>query len=229
MLLLNGCDVNPASGGASPAGIEDQAKPPQNGREELISRLNSKYGENFTYIGNAGGGTMMNDHCAIYLRSERFPDDRIYAVHGVFDGKTEDRDNYMAYCLRDEAALYLTDLAKEVYGECRAFYTPAENVAAPPEINRDSTVQELLKSTKNYFSVILPEGQDIAEKDKQLDRIYEKMKGEGINCFFYIAYLNSSEIYNSAGSAEGIGREYIITDCSLGMDENFNITERQWG
>ena len=77
-------------------------------RQELIKGLEKKYGESFTLIEDAGGGNLSADHCAVYVRAERFPDERIYVVHGVFDGKTGDRDNFMAYCLRDEAAAYLS-------------------------------------------------------------------------------------------------------------------------
>jgi len=241
VLFAGGCNVEPVhdSGTKPPAeerreehdnhAGEDFAVSPGNSRDALISDMESRYNDSFTFIENAGGGTMMNDHCAVYLHSERFPDDKIYAVRGVFDGKTENRDNYMAYYLREEAASYLAELAKKVYGECRAFYTPAKDVATPPGITIDSTVEELLRSTKNYCSVILPEGQDLSEKDKKLDEMYEKLKGEGINCYFYITYLDNNRSYNEAVSAEGIDREHIIADCFLGMDEDFNIVERQWG
>ena len=57
-------------------------------RQELIKGLEKKYGESFTLIEDAGGGNLSADHCAVYVRAESLPDERIYAVHGVFDGKT---------------------------------------------------------------------------------------------------------------------------------------------
>ena len=112
---------------------------------------------------------MMGEHCAIFVHADSFPGDRIYAVHGIFDGKVEDRDNYMAYYFREKASSYLTEIAKEVYGECRAFYEPEEEAVIPNWIGKNSDVKELLRSTKPYYSVILPSGQDMDEKDKKLD------------------------------------------------------------
>lgn len=205
----------------------EQAK--SDGKYELISRLESKYNEKFSLLENAGGGTMMGEHCAVFVRAESFPDDRIYAVHDVFDGKVGDRDNYMAYYFREKASSYLTGLAKEVYGECRAFYVPDAEAVLPPEIGKNSDVKELLRSTKPYYSVILPTGQELSDKDKKLDELFGKLKEEEINCYFYIAYLDSNELYNELSSASEIDRKHIIADCTLGMDENFNIVERQWG
>ena len=133
VLSFAGCAVAPSAAAPkeeAPAAAE-QSK--SDGKYELIKRLESKYDEKFTLLENAGGGTMMGEHCAIFVRAESFPDDRIYAVHGIFDGKAEDRDNYMAYYFRDKASSYLTELAKEVYGECRAFYEPDEEETLPPE------------------------------------------------------------------------------------------------
>ena len=222
-LFLSGCAVDPGAA-AVPEGAAGS-----DGKSALIRSLGEKYGEKFTFLENAGGGTMMGEHCAIFVGAESFPGDRIYAVHGVFDGKVQDRDNYMAYYFREKASSYLTELAKEVYGECRAFYEPDEEAVIPDSIGKNSDVRELLRSTKPYYSVILPTGQDMDEKDKKLDELFDKIKGEEINCYFYIAYLDSNELYNELGSARGIDRAHIIADCDLGMDENFNIVERQWG
>ena len=228
-LSFAGCTVNSSAPAPKEEAHVADEQSKSDGKYELIKRLESKYNEKFTLLENAGGGTMMGEHCAIFVRAESFPDDRIYAVHGVFDGKVEDRDNYMAYYFRHKASSYLTELAKEVYGECRAFYEPDEEETVPPEIGKDSDVKELLRSTKPYYSVILPAGQDMDEKDKKLDELFNKIKGEEINCYLYIAYLDSNELYNGTGTARGIDRKHIIADCTLGMDENFNIVERQWG
>ncbi|WP_295089671.1 hypothetical protein [Ruminococcus sp.] len=230
VLLLSGCAVNSgvnATNGENTAVPAESAK--SDGKSALIRSLREKYGEKFTFLENAGGGTMMGEHCAIFVRAESFPGDRIYAVHGIFDGKADDRDNYMAYYFREKASSYLTEIAKEVYGECRAFYEPEEEAVVPNWIGKNSDVKELLRSTKPYYYVILPSGQDMDEKDKKLDELFNKIKREEINCYFYIAYLDNDDLYNELSSARGMDKEHIIADCTLGMDKDFNIVERQWG
>ncbi len=229
-LFLSGCavnsDINATNDGNAAAPAESDKS---DGKSALIRSLDEKYGEKFTFLENAGGGTMMGEHCAIFVRADSLPNDRIYAVHGIFDGKVDDRDNYMAYYFREEASSYFTEIAKEVYGECRAFYEPEEEAVIPNWIGKNSDVKELLRSTKPYYSVILPSGQDMDEKDKKLDEIFNRIKEEEINCYFYIAYLDSDELYDGIGSAWGIDKQHIIAECTLGMDKNFNIVERQWG
>ena len=201
----------------------------KDGQTLLIESLNEKYGESFTFVDNAGGGTALQDHCAIHVRSEKLPDDTVYAVRGVFDGKTENRDNYMAYYLRKDAEAYLQGLAEQVYGKCRTFYAPDDKMVLPADMGKDTTAQEMLRASKCYYSVLLPGGQDIAQKDKKLDELLGKLKAEGIRCYFYIAYLDDDKYYDSAESAADADRSHIIADCTVGMDDSSNITDKKWG
>ena len=201
----------------------------KDGQTLLIESLNEKYGESFTFVDNAGGGTALQDHCAIHVRSEKLPNDTVYAVRGVFDGKTENRDNYMAYYLRKDAETYLQAMAEQVYGKCRTFYAPDDKMVLPANMGKDSTVQEMLKASKCYYSVLLPAGQDMSKKEKKLDEILEKLKDEKIRCYFYIAYLDDDKYYDSAVSAADADKSHIIADCTVGMDDDFNITDKKWG
>lgn len=197
-------------------------------KQVLVEKMEQKYDDKFTVIENAGGGSGMSEHCAVFVSSEKLPDDRIYAVHGIFDGKSDDRDNYMAYYLRKAADAYLTELAGEVYGECKAFCKPEERSLLPNDIGKSSSAVEMLRSTKMYYYVFLPP-QNTADKDRKLDRMFEKLRTEKLNCYFYIAYLNSKEYYNEMDSYESPDKSEIDTYCTLGMDDGFNIVERQWG
>ena len=208
---------------------KNESVPVADGREVLLDSLREKYGENFTFVDNAGGGTAMTEHCAIYVRSEKLPDDTVYAVRGVFDGKTENRDNYMAHYLKNEAEAYLKAMAEQVYGECRVFYAPDEKMLLPADMGKDSTAEEMLRASKCYFTVLLPDSQDLLRKDEKLDELFEKLKENKIRCYFYIAYLNDDKYYNSLESAVGLDRSHIVTDCTLGMDDDFNITDKKWG
>jgi hypothetical protein len=190
--------------------------------------MEKKYGDKFTFIENAGGGSGLSEHCAIFVKSEKLPDDRIYAVHGVFDGKSGDRDNYLAYYFRKDADTYITKLAESVYGECKACCKPDEKSLLPENLGKDSSVEDVLRSTKMYYYVYLPP-QSTDDKDKKLDRLFEKLKTEKLNCYFYIAYLNNDEYYRKLDPYEGADKADIAACCTLGMDEGFNIVERQWG
>ncbi|WP_028521250.1 hypothetical protein [Ruminococcus flavefaciens] len=197
-------------------------------RQELIKGLEKKYGESFTLIEDAGGGNFSADHCAVYVRSESFPNERIYAVHGVFDGKTEDRDNFMAYWFRNEAVTYLTDMAEDIYGDCRSFYVPDDRGVLPADIGKDSSVGDMLRGGKFYWYLLLPEGQDLSKKDEQLDELMDKLAEEKTGCYFYIAYMDDNGVYRDTSSPKELDRDHILADCTVGMDDNFNITERKW-
>lgn len=190
--------------------------------------MEQKYGDKFTILENAGGGSGMSEHCALFVKADKMPDDRIYAVHGVFDGKSGNRDNYMAYYLRKEEADYLTKLASDVYGECKAFCKPDERSLLPESINKSSSAEDVLRSTKMYVNVVLPP-QSTADKDQKLDKMFYKLKTEKINCYFYIAYFDDAGYYKELKSFEGADKSHIKACCTLGMDDGFNIVERQWG
>lgn len=190
--------------------------------------MEEKYDDKFSFIENAGGGSGLSEHCAIFLRSEKLPDEKIYAVHGVFDGKSGDRDNYLAYYLINDENTYLTKLAESVYGECKAYCKPDEKSLLPENIGKDSSVKEVMQSTKMYYYVFLPP-QSTNDKDKKLDELFEKLRAEKLNCYFYIAYLNNDEYYKKLDSYERVEKSDIAACCTLGMDDGFNIVERQWG
>ncbi|MCR4640242.1 hypothetical protein [Ruminococcus sp.] len=207
----------------------DAAVPVKDGQALLMESLDEKYGEHFTFVDNAGGGTAMQEHCAIHVRSEKLPDDTVYAVRGVFDGKTENRDNYMAYYLRSDAEAYLQALAEQVYGRCRVFYAPDDKMVLPADMGKDSTAQEMLRASKCYYSVLLPSGQDMSQKEKKLDELLEKLREEKIRCYFYIAYLDSDKFYDFAESVSDVDKAHITADCTVGMDDEYNITDKKWG
>lgn len=212
-----GCDKN------------DSAVPVMDGQEILIDSLNEKYGESFTFVDNAGGGTALQDHCAIHVHSEKLPEDTVYAVRGVFDGKTENRDNYIAYYLKKDAEAYLHDIAEQVYGRCRVFYAPDDKMVLPADMGKDTTAQEMLRASKCYYSVLLPMGQDMPQKEKKLDELLERLRNEKIRCYLYIAYLDDDKYYDSAESAAVIDKAHVIADCTVGMDDEYNITDKKWG
>ncbi|MBR0511912.1 MAG: hypothetical protein IJJ81_04995 [Ruminococcus sp.] len=203
--------------------------PVRDGRDVLIESLQKKYGETFTFVENAGGGTAMTEHCAIFVRPEKLPDDTVYAVRGVFDGKTENRDNYMAFYLRKDAESYLKAVAEEVYGECRVFYAPDEMMVLPADMGKETDAEKMLQASKCSFSVLLPAGQDMSQKDRKLDELFEKLKGKRIRCYLYVAYFDDSRAYDLAESAADIDKAHILAECSLGMDDDFNITDKKWG
>lgn len=201
----------------------------RDGREVLLESLGDKYGETFTFEDNAGGGTAMTDHCAIHVHSEKLPEDTVYAVRGVFDGKTENRDNYMAYYLKDGAEAYLKNIAEEVYGKCRVFYVPDDKMLLPAYIGKDSTAEEMLRASKCYYYVLLPVGKDMSEKEQKLEELFEKLKGKKIRCYLYVAYIDDEKYYDSIESAAGIDKAHVAAECTLGMDDDFNITDKKWG
>lgn len=202
---------------------------PADPSRDLISGMEKRYEDKFTITENAGGGTGLSEHLAVYVSSEKFPDARIYAVHGNFDGKTEDRDNYMAYYLKKDAEDYLHGLAEAVYGECRLVCRPDEKTVLPADITIGSSAADMLRSTKVYCSVYLPPEQDISDKEQKLDRLFDSLKANSIRCYLYVAYLSDKDKYSSISDEITMDREFVKTDVRLGMDDSFNITEKQWG
>ena len=64
---------------------------------------------------------------------------------------------------------------------------------------------------------------------ERFDELLEKFKDEKIRCYFYIAYLDDDKYYDSAVSAADADKSHIIADCTVGMDDDFNITDKKWG
>ena len=202
---------------------------PVDRQQQLIDEMNARYGDKFTFAENAGGGTDFGEYLAIFVRSEKLPDDKIFAVHGSFDGKAENRDNYMAYLLRPEADSFMTDMASSVYGECRAFVKPDERSVLPPEITKDSSAEDMLRSTKVYCTVYLPPERDLSDKEEKLDEFFGRLKSSEIRCYLNVTYTGSEKVYSSLDGRTDLDSADKRAECRLGMDDDFNIVEKQWG
>ena len=55
------------------------------------------------------------------------------------------------------------------------------------------------------------------------------MKGKKIRCYLYVAYIDDEKYYDSIESAAGIDKAHVAAECTLGMDDDFNITDKKWG
>lgn len=215
LFMLSGCDV------------DHSAEAPDT-KQQLIQTLENRYNDKFTLISNAGGGNM-TEHCALYLSSEKLPDDRIYAVHGVFDGKIEDRDNYMAYYLRDGAENYLSQLAEDVYGSCKVFYAPDRTTALPTTVDMNSTAEEMLQNSKCTCTIILPNEKDENIRNSCLSKLSAKAVSKDIQFYLYAAYIDDEAYYSKISSADELDMTHVAYDCLVSMDNNFNSADVKWG
>lgn len=88
----------------------------------FVSYLEDKYDETFSYI-EPTGGQIGGTSSEAWLKSTRFPDERILAARYMgADGKYRFYDNYMAILLHDDAETVIKEILNGVFDDYKLYF-----------------------------------------------------------------------------------------------------------
>lgn len=146
LLCVSGCAVQQSIGGRS---REESETADIN--EYVLSYMEQKYGEPFTYAG-ASGNSMTGTH-ELYVSCESLPDQRIKVVVDDYAGDTRTiRDNYLQYKYDDAIRAILEEAIERVFSDYVLYYAPTDAVPEE-ELMADATVEEVFNDAGTMLNV----------------------------------------------------------------------------
>ncbi len=196
--------------------------------KEIVRYMEKKYDEKFKYV-DVTGGQLGGKSLTLRLEPEKYPGEIILAscelkkdgdkVKKAFD------DNYMDLVFEEQTREILEKITKEVYGECKVFFSRNEFELLPVEIGPKTKFSEYTSygSTISY-SILLNNSHDLNKKDEQILKLIEKLKKNKIVCSIHIRYLKDDKVYEKVEKREdfpGAGDWYYAKTAII-IDSEYN-------
>jgi len=167
--------------------------------KEIVRYMEKKYDEKFTYV-DVTGGQLGGKSLTLRLEPEKYPGEIILAscelkkdgdkVKKAFD------DNYMDLVFEEQTREILEKITKEVYGECKVFYSRNESALLPVEIGPKTKFSEYTSYGFTIsYSVLLNNSHDLNKKDELSSKLIKLLKQNNIKCAANVFYLKDDELY----------------------------------
>jgi len=201
--------------------------------DEILEYMNEKYDEEFTYIRPADVYQPTSDSFEIFVASDKYPDDMIYAkcLLNTETGEKRFCDNYVSYIYEDEVRNLLTELTQEVYTDAKVRYVPLYGAASSDSNEDIPTLEQYLSRTSSSieYMIMLPDEHDETLYKEELNALREKLEENKVVCMINILYSNDHEQYDSFVTDKWTD-DHIV--CKLrgfiGIGENFEIKYENW-
>lgn len=202
--------------------------------DEILEYMNEKYDEEFTYIRPADLYEPESDSFEIFVASDKYPDDMIYAkcLLNTETGEKRFLDNYVSYIYEDEVRDLLTELTQEVYTDAKVRYVPIYKTASTHSSEGIPTLEQYLSRTYSSISymILLPNEHDETLYKEEMNALIEKLKEKKVVCSITIAYSNDRTQYDSFVTDYWPNSEHLIYKLHgyIGIEENFEIEYENW-
>jgi hypothetical protein len=181
------------------------------------------------------GGQLGGKSLTLRLEPEKYPGEIILAscelkkdgdkVKKAFD------DNYMDLVFEEQTRELLEKITKEVYGECKVFYSRNEFELLPVEIGPKTKFSEYTSyGISKIYEIVLDNSQDLNKKDEQVLKLMEKLKENEIVISVSIEYLKDDNVYNKIVIWDDIprmGKGWFHSKTDISMDSEYNY-EYEW-
>ena len=135
--------------------------------EKMVAYMNERYDDTFTF-NSPFGGSVGVDSTQITVKSEKYPDEKIWVEYVVEDGEEHYYDNYIDYKYENETKEYLLKIMREIFeGSDVVVEYNVDSGGTRNEYNESVTFEQYIKgeSTPIVFSAYI--NTDIREQDKE--------------------------------------------------------------
>jgi hypothetical protein len=166
---------------------------------EIVRYMEKKYDEKFKYV-DVTGGQLGGKSLTLRLEPEKYPGEIILASCELKkDGdKTWKKfnDNYMDLVYEEQTREALEKITKEVYGECKVFFTRNKFSLLSVEIGPKTTFSEYTAYGNSIsYSILLDNSHDLNKKDELSSKLIKLLKQNDIICVADIFYLKDDKLY----------------------------------
>ena len=202
--------------------------------DEILEYMNEKYDEEFTYIRPADVYQPTKESFEIFMASDKYPDEEIFAkcIYNSETGEKRFLDNYVSYIYEDEVRDLLTELTQEVYADAKVRYVPLYWTASTNSDEDIPTLEQYLSRTYSSISymILLPDEHDVTLYKEEMNALIEKLEEKKVVCSITIAYSNDRTQYDSFVTDDWPNSEHLIYKLhgDIRIGEDFEIEFEEW-
>lgn len=200
--------------------------------DACLNYMKSKYGEEFTYIEPYDESQPTSKTLKIFVESERFPGAKILVIEENVENNIVWHDNYVAVKYEEDVAELFNAIATDVYGECRILYFVDDFFYLSDSFDNETSFTEYTskQSSNISVSVLLPPDHDYAQKEQELQLVYQKLCENSMVCTVNVFYVNNQDKYNALESSEDMMLESGWYDAKgqLIIDDDYSIESEIW-
>jgi len=202
--------------------------------DEILEYMNEKYDEEFTYIRPADLYEPESDSFEIFVASDKYPDDMIYAkcLLNTETGEKWFCDNYVSYIYEDEVRTLVTELTHEVYADAKVRYVPLYGAASSDSNEEIPTLEQYLSRTSSSidYMIMLPDEYDETLYKEEMNALIEKLEEKKIVCGVTVVYSNDRTQYDSFVTNERPNFEHLTYKLRghVRIGENYEIEFEEW-
>lgn len=134
--------------------------------EKMVAYMNERYDDTFTFNAPFGGSVGI-DSTQITVKSEKYPNEKIWVEYVVENGEEYYYDNYIDYKYENETREYLLEIMREIFdGSNVVVKYDVDSGGTKNEYDESTTFNQYIKgeSTPIVFSAYIDA--DIGEQDK---------------------------------------------------------------
>ncbi len=141
--------------------------------ERMVSYINDKYDDNFTYIGPCGGYLGSSIH-KIFVSSEKFPNRDVTVICNLIDGKELYSDNYIGVKFENKTKELIRKTLVSCFGNSVFLCYAVDLTASYKDSNDDTTFEDYIgdpSSAINFTAII-----EYNYSDNSINEISEKLR-----------------------------------------------------
>lgn len=164
-------------------------------RKTLITYMENKYDDNFTYVGSYGGsldGSSMN----LLLKSEKLNGEEVKICYYENSKGAFYADNYMKKKYSKQTVEKFSDIVKPIFGT-EVLITIATDTGVVNQFTKDTTFEEFIQSTESNIRLILMVSPrfTIDDHDLLVDELRERLLNSKMFCGGSIYFVDTEENY----------------------------------
>lgn len=198
-------------------------------KNAMISYMEKKYNDEFTYV-DSFGGSYDGTSYQILVSSKNLPNNRITVGYYFVDGREYYTDNYMQYKYLEQTRNHLVSLFKDAIGFDVLVAYGVSSTGIKNNFDDSTSFEEFIKSSDNrllFNIVVSPECDVINTKEKIASDLKKAIEENLITCVTDIYFADSQDNFKAFEDLTS-SELATMTKLSIVMDGKSSFSKFEW-
>lgn len=196
--------------------------------DDCVEYMKKKYGRDFSFVRDADKFQPTANSLEVFVSCPDFPGEDIYVVEEDTGESLRFSDDFPSVVYSGEVSGLLTELAGNVYGECKLLYSRLRNRIVP---GSPTSLGEYISDPLSCvcFTVILPPEADPVRREELAKSLADLLCSRKAVCSFKVCYTADRAVYERITSLRDIpGTLGWYTACGHFSTNGSVLTSEAW-